>query len=213
MCAHGQRALHRESGSPARQRAELAAAGHLGDEASARAGLGSEDPALRATALGALSRLRALELSDLAAGLVDPAPAVRRRAAELSFSVSFEPEAVTALLLPRLGDESEVVEAACTALGEIGRGEAVEELGAVALGHEDPLCREAAIAALGGIGHSDGLGYILAGLSDRPAVRRRAVIALSAFEGPSVDQALQGALSDRDWQVRQAAEDLTTNRP
>jgi HEAT repeat protein len=39
-------------------------------------------------------------------------------------------------------------------------------------------------------------------------VRRRAVLALAPFEGPEVDAALQAATTDRDWQVRQAAEDL-----
>jgi hypothetical protein len=36
------------------------------------------------------------------------------------------------------------------------------------------------------------------------------VLALAPFEGPEVDAALERAASDRDWQVRQAAEDLTT---
>ncbi len=40
-------------------------------------------------------------------------------------------------------------------------------------------------------------------------MRRRAVIALAPFDGPEVDAALAAALGDRDWQVRQAAEDLT----
>jgi hypothetical protein len=40
-------------------------------------------------------------------------------------------------------------------------------------------------------------------------VRRRAVLALAAFEGPEVDAALEAARSDRDWQTRQGAEDLT----
>ncbi|MST32935.1 HEAT repeat domain-containing protein, partial [Acidimicrobiaceae bacterium USS-CC1] len=44
--------------------------------------------------------------------------------------------------------------------------------------------------------------------TDKPAVRRRAVLALAPFEGPEVDAALRQALEDRDWQVRQAAEDL-----
>ena len=39
-------------------------------------------------------------------------------------------------------------------------------------------------------------------------MRRRAVIALAPFEGPEVQAALEQARSDRDWQVRQAAEDL-----
>jgi hypothetical protein len=34
------------------------------------------------------------------------------------------------------------------------------------------------------------------------------VLALAPFEGPEVDAALERARTDRDWQVRQAAEDL-----
>jgi HEAT repeat protein len=45
-------------------------------------------------------------------------------------------------------------------------------------------------------------------MEDRPPVRRRAVLALAAFEGPGVETALRRALEDRDRQVRQAAEDL-----
>jgi hypothetical protein len=37
------------------------------------------------------------------------------------------------------------------------------------------------------------------------------VLALAPFEGAEVDAALTRALSDRDWQVRQAAEVLTSN--
>ncbi|HLH46072.1 MAG TPA: HEAT repeat domain-containing protein, partial [Acidimicrobiales bacterium] len=70
------------------------------------------------------------------------------------------------------------------------------------------LCREAAVAALGAIGERAGLPAVLAALGDRPQVRRRAVIALAPFEGAEVDAALRRALDDRDWQVRQAAEDL-----
>ena len=55
-----------------------------------------------------------------------------------------------------------------------------------------------------------GLAAILAATRDRPAVRRRAVMALAPFEGPEVDAALAAALDDRDWQVRQAAEDLAS---
>nr|MBA3654191.1 HEAT repeat domain-containing protein [Actinomycetota bacterium] len=71
-----------------------------------------------------------------------------------------------------------------------------------------PLCREAAVAALGAIGDPAGLSAILAATTDKPAVRRRAVLALAPFAGPDVDAALERALEDRDWQVRQAAEDL-----
>jgi HEAT repeat protein len=49
---------------------------------------------------------------------------------------------------------------------------------------------------------------VLAACDDKPAVRRRAVLALAAFDGPDVEERLRRALDDRDWQVRQAAEDL-----
>ena len=66
--------------------------------------------------------------------------------------------------------------------------------------------REAAVAALGAIGDARGLPAILAATGDRPAVRRRAVLALAPFEGPEVTAALERARDDRDWQVRDAAE-------
>jgi HEAT repeat protein len=106
-----------------------------------------------------------------------------------------------------------VVEVAAWALGERAdagrRGEVVDRLAAVASEHADPLCREAAVAALGAIGDDRGLAAILAATRDKPAIRRRAVIALAPFSGPEVDEALGRALEDRDWQVRQAAEDLS----
>src|SRR5205814_10079780 len=107
-------------------------------------------------------------------------------------------------------DDPSVVETACWALGERADGarSAVAALATVAIDHGDPLCREAAVAALGAIGDPSGLPAILAATGDRPAVRRRAVLALAPFDGPDVDAALQRALTDRYWQVRQAAEDL-----
>jgi HEAT repeat protein len=115
-------------------------------------------------------------------------------------------------LIPAVADEDPlVVEAACWAMGEQGaanHADYVAALAAVATAHADALCREAAVAALGAIGDVAGLPAVLHGTTDKPAVRRRAVIALAAFDGPEVDAALQRALTDRDWQVRQAAEDL-----
>ena len=67
-------------------------------------------------------------------------------------------------------------------------------------------------ASLGALARMDRLATtdLVAALAD-PArdVRRRAVIALAPFQGPAVDAALERARQDRDWQVRQAAEDLT----
>src|SRR5205823_1339656 len=99
--------------------------------------------------------------------------------------------------------------AAAWAAGERSDRSVVDALAGVATDHADPLCREAAVAALGAIGDDRGLPAILAAQDDRPAVRRRAVIALAPFHGPAVEAALERARQDRDWQVRQAAEDLT----
>jgi HEAT repeat protein len=182
-----------------------AVAGHAGDEASARALLDHPDPAVRATALGALGRLGRASVADVGSGLADASPEVRRRACRVAV-----PVAGVDLVAMLDDDDAGVVEVAAWALGERAGAskEAVARLSAVATGHDDPLCRESAVAALGAIGDEGGLPAILAATKDRPAIRRRAVIALAPFEGPQVDAALEAAMSDRDWQVRQAAEDL-----
>ena len=192
--------------SPLDRRATAALAGHTGDLDTARAATSDPDGGVRATALGALARLGALGSDDLIAPLADADPAVRRRACELAAALP-GPD-----LVPLLADvDPFVAEMAAWALGERGESAAaaIPSLAAMVTGHEDPLCREAAVAALGAIGLDAGLPAILAATTDRPAVRRRAVLALAPFSGPDVDAALARALTDRDWQVRQAAEDLT----
>ena len=202
----GSRVTGREDSAATARRRTVALAGHQGDPAAARSGLADPAPSVRATALGALDRLGALTDNDLLASLVDPAPSVRRRAGELAAT---HPDVPIAALLDD-GDPS-VVEMSAWSLGERGDRSAVGPLTALAsaaTGHRDPLCREAAVAALGAIGDPAGLPAVLAALDDKPAVRRRAAVALAAFEGPSVDAALHRCLEDRDWQVRQVAEDL-----
>ncbi|MGH8984123.1 MAG: HEAT repeat domain-containing protein, partial [Acidimicrobiia bacterium] len=137
---------------------------------------------------------------------------VRRRAAELApeLGEAASPRALTALLDD---DDVTVIEAAAWALGELGpsgraRTRAVTALARLTTDHEDPLAREAAVAALGALGDPAGLPAVLAACTDKPAVRRRAVLALAPFSGAEVDAALERALTDRDWQTRQAAEDL-----
>jgi HEAT repeat protein len=187
------------------KRQKAALAGHRGDEATARELLGDASAAVRATALGALARMGRLHQADLHIALADRDARVRQRACEEARRL---PDVD---LTPMLVDpEPSVVEAAAWALGERGRAEAsaVAALAAVATGHPDALCREAAVAALGAIGDPGGVPAILAATHDKAPVRRRAVLALAPFEGPAVDEALRAALDDRDWQVRQAAEDL-----
>ena len=189
-----------------KRRRQAAVAGHEGDEATARAFVNDPDPAVRATALGALARAGALLAVDVEHALADANAGVRRRACEEAVALA------EVDLIPSLADtDPAVAEAAAWALGErrADAAPAVDALVAVAREHDDALCREAAVAALGAIGDRRGLDTVLAAASgDRPAVRRRAVVALAAFEGPEVDAALRAALNDRDWQVRQAAEDL-----
>lgn len=184
-----------------------ALAGHVGGAAVARALVRDRHPAVRAAALGALSRLSDDTLGPtLLNALADTEPAVRRRAAELSATVATIPITALAALLD--DPDHLVAEAACWALGEREDPTPVEALVVTAAGHGDPLVREAAVAALGAIGDERGLPAVLAATTDKTAVRRRAVLALAPFEGPEVGLALQRALEDRDWQVRQAAEDL-----
>jgi HEAT repeat protein len=202
----------------ARRRA-AALAGHRGDHKAAVLARQDPAPAVRAAALGALVRLGDVTAGELTAGLQDPAAEVRARAAELCAASG---PAVAIRMVPALvaavgDDDPQVVESGCFAMGEIGASAgaaivgdvAVAAVASVARQHPDPLCREAAVAALGAIGAPAGLAAILAGTVDKPAVRRRAVLALASFSGPEVDEALARAGQDRDWQVRQAAEDLT----
>ena len=168
---------------------------------------------MRATVLGALQRLDALGADDLQRGLSDPSPVVRRRAAELVASRPGDEDGLS-LLAALADDDATVVEMAAWACGERTPPETgiVAALSLLATDHDDPLCREAAVAALGALaaaGDESGLPAILAATTDRPAVRRRAILALAPFAGPEVEAALTTALEDRDWQVRQAAQDLT----
>jgi HEAT repeat protein len=194
---------------PSRRRV-VALAGLRGDVPTARAGLADADPAVRSAALAALARAGGLNLADVVAGLDDPSPAVRRRACEAAVAARVAGSAPP--VLARLEDpDATVVEVAAWALGELNDVTAVPPgtvaaLSRVASAHTDALAREAAVAALGAIGDPEGLAAILVGTRDKPAVRRRAVLALAPFDGSDVDEALRRAATDRDWQVRQAAQ-------
>ncbi|WP_419930057.1 HEAT repeat domain-containing protein [Candidatus Poriferisocius sp.] len=185
------------------RRRDVVIAGHSGDESAARAALEDVDPGVRASALGALARIGALADDELHEALLDPAPKVRMRAAALTVGRKKVSPA------PLLGDPSDdVVETAAWACGERGPEgiDTVARLSELATGHSNPLVREAAVAALGAIGHPDGLHAILAATTDRVAVRRRAVLALAPFDGREVEAAIHRASQDRDWQTRDAAE-------
>lgn len=181
----------------------IAEAGHSGDEPTARTALRDDDHVARELALGALARMQRLVDDDVMTALSDPHPSVRRRAALLAAKSPH-----LDLTGPLADTADVVVEAAAWAAGEQGAVHLVPTLSRLATTAADALVREAAVAALGAIGSVDGLSAILAACGDKPAIRRRAVLALAPFDGPEVDAALEAARHDRDWQVRQAAEDV-----
>jgi HEAT repeat protein len=187
----------------ARRRASVALAGHAGNEAVVRESLDDAEPKVRLAALTALVRLGRATPSDVARLLEDPDSGVRRGSCEIAATVP------GSSVRPLLDDDvPAVVEAAAFAAGELGELGCVPRLCAIAREHDDPLCREAAVAALGALGDPKGKDAVLEALHDVPATRRRAVVALAAFDGDDVDDALRARLGDRDWQVRQAAEDV-----
>jgi HEAT repeat protein len=184
---------------------EIAVAGHTGDVVAARSALADNDPVTRELGLGALLRLELLTDDDLQTALADDAPSVRRRAAMIA---GRRPGISVRVLLD--DPDVTVVEAAAWACGEqesVDDG-VLDKLIDLGVTSADALVREACVASLGAIGDPRGLATILHGCTDKPAVRRRAVLALAPFDGDAVDAALQMGLTDRDWQVRQAAEDV-----
>lgn len=217
-------------------RTSVILAGHSGDVVTARAALTSSDCAVRAAAFSALARIGVLQPAELVLGINDESRVVAARAAELSAKEPADSSVDDSLLHLLNSADTDLCEVAAWALGERhqqteeqteeqaeeqteGRGprsdtesaapiHVVMALVHAATEHPDALVRESAVAALGCIGDPASLPAILRGCNDKATVRRRAVIALASFEGPEVDAALERARSDRDWQVRQAGEDL-----
>ena len=183
----------------------IAAAGHTGDADLAAAALHDDDPTARLLALGAMQRLGRLDDAQVQTAFADTDPGVRRRAVDLAAT-----RRSIDLLGPLHDEDPSVVEHAAWACGEqvTVSDEVLHRLIHLAGASPVALVRESAVAALGAIGDERGLPAVLAGCADAPAIRRRAVLALAPFDGPEVEAAIDTALTDRDWQVRQAADDL-----
>ena len=192
------------------RRVDVVRAGFEGDEESARSSLFAADPRERALALSALVRMGRATGADVAAGLADADPVVRRRSLQLLPRAGLAPDDQPDLLAHLPDPDDRVTEMAAFAAGELVdvEPEVVAAVAALATTHHDALCRESAVAALGAIGDPAGLPAVLDATSDRANVRRRAALALAAFEGDEVEAALGRLVTDRDLQVRQAAEDL-----
>jgi HEAT repeat protein len=194
---------------------ELLRASFAGSEESAAllfANFASSLPRYRVLALRGLVR-RSLMNTDLWHRVLrDDDVEVRRDALQ---QIAHDPVQEPALLdtvLDMLGDDDAlVVEGAAFALGEHLYVAALSALCVVAKDHEDARCRESAIAALGSIGDDRARATIIESLKDKPAIRRRAIVALSNFEGSDIEAALDEAGEDRDWQVRSAVTQLRSN--
>jgi HEAT repeats len=197
---------------PESPRAPLLRAGFADDADSAAliaAALGSGDPRTRVLALRAASRRHLLDSAGWTCAIEDDAGEVRREALTLYAHEGPRDDALDRCAQRALADPDPlVVDAAAFALGEHRCVAAVDDLVTVAAHHRDPRCREAAVAALGDLGDERGRETIIAALGDKAPVRRRAVVALSNFEGPDVEAALESARADRDWQVRAAVDQL-----
>lgn len=190
---------------PNTQRFLVIEAGFAGNETLVREHLSSPDAQVRASALRALHRMESLTNSDVNNAIVDSESYVRRTAVELA--ASFPSVSIHSLLND---DDVFVAEMTAWSLGERSpiSDDEVSALITNTTSHDEPVVREACAAALGSLADERGLPAILAACDDKPAVRRRAVLALAPFEGEEVDAALQHALEDNDWQVRQNAEVL-----
>ena len=164
------------------------------------------EPDVRATALRVLDNEGKLEKGILERSLSDSAFKVRNA---LAYLISRNRDIPAMKFL--LDEDAEIVEIACWGIGERGdaSAEVLDVLQSITESHSDSLCRESAVAALGALGNRDALGSILKAVEDIATVRRRAVLALAPFDGPEVELAIAKALEDRDWQVRQAAEDIS----
>jgi HEAT repeat protein len=190
-------------------RFDVIAAGFSGDSSVALEALHHHDGTVRASALRALARIGTLTAEILAPYIQDSHIETRRTAVELA--VPFPSVNVHHCI-----DDSDVfvAEMAAWCVGERTPASdiEIETLVDRTTSHSEAVVREACAAALGSLGDERGLPAILAACSDKPAVRRRAILALAPFEGEEVDAALQRALEDKDWQVRQNAEDLLNPR-
>ena len=169
------------------------------------AALVATDPHVRAIALSGLHKCGALTPRHIALAITDPERIVRHHLAQ----IGAHDERIDLLLLLADSDYA-IAETAAWALGERSdvSDSAMQALITSATSHPHALVRESCVAALGSLGDERGLPAILHACSDKAAVRRRAIVSLAPFDGPHVSAALENALADRDWQVRQAAEDL-----
>jgi len=168
--------------------------------------LSYDDPILRRMATTALDADTAEAVFDtLVALLDDEDPSVRAASAE-KLGVCRE-RALEPLMTATRDADPKVRESVATAYGEIGDPSAIEWLTEIGRGDPDRTVKEAAAAALGAIGDDAAIDPLLELIAKGPPqVRRRAIAAITVFDDPRIEPAIQRAAFDRNPSVREAAE-------
>ncbi len=179
-------------------------AGYTRDRALIDRAICHTNARIRAAAINASIRTGETSVETLQKLLLDPSPEVRLAVIRASISI---PELDIYCLL-ELEADPQVLEAIIFSLGERKEYRAHTDLCKIAVSHTDPLCREAAIAALANLQMEESLETLIKASSDRAPVRRRVAIALSYFDNPLATKCLEMLSQDRDWQTKKIAKEL-----
>jgi HEAT repeat protein len=168
--------------------------------------LGDDDAVLRRMATTALAAESANAVfGSLVTLLDDEEPSVRAAAAEKLGGCG--ERALHPLARAAQDTEPEVREAVATAYGELGDPSTIGWLAEVGSDDPDRTVKEAAVAALGAIGDDAAIDPLLDFIATGPPqVRRRAIAAITVFDDPRIEPAIERAAFDRNPGVREAAE-------
>ena len=168
--------------------------------------LDDEDPILRRMAITALGAAAANSLFDTLVLILNDEEAAIRAAAAEKLGVCGR-RALEYLANAQSDDAPEVREAVATAYGEISDASAIPWLVEIGNDDKDRTVREAAVAALGAVGNDQAIEPLLEFIAKGPPqVRRRAIAAITVFDDPRIESAIQRAAFDRNPGVREAAE-------
>jgi HEAT repeat protein len=168
--------------------------------------LAHEDPVLRRMATTALTNESCNAMFDTIVDLLsDENASVRAAAAEKLGACGSR--AVKHLMTAQTDGEPKVREAVATAYGELADPSVIEWLVEIGSEDSDRTVKEAAVAALGAIDDDGAIEPLLAFIANGPPqVRRRAIAAITVFDDPRIEPAIQRAAFDRNSGVREAAE-------
>jgi len=168
--------------------------------------LDNEDPIVRRMATTALDDEEANTLFDRLVELLDDEEASLRAAAAEKLGVCGN-RGLVHLSAAQHDEEADVREAVATAYGEISDASVIPWLVEVGNDDQDRTVKEAAVAALGAIGSDEAIDPLLEFIAKGPPqVRRRAIAAITVFDDPRIEPAIQRAAFDRNPGVREAAE-------